>query len=92
MRVHTQSGRRVVVPEAFLHDLRVLAVHQQVGRVAVPQVVEPDLRQAGLRGHPAKVPADYVVQVQRLAVRLAENPSNGRSNLPCIGRIPDSQR
>ena len=70
--------RRVIVAQAFADHLRVLAVRQQVGGVAVPQVVEPDARQLGLLRHRAEVAGHDVAQVHRLPVRLAKHQSRGR--------------
>jgi len=73
MRVDSQGECGITLAQALLHDLRMLAMRQQIGGVAVPEIAEPDPRQSGLLGDPAEVPADDVVQVQGLAVRLTED-------------------
>ena len=55
------------VPEAFLHDLGVLAQHQEEGRGAVPQIVEADRRQTGARDERSERALDDVLPFQGLA-------------------------
>lgn len=71
IRLHCE-GRRTV-PKALLHDLERSVDQQQVTRVTVPQVVEPDPRELRLLQHPRQIPLSDIVRVVRLSVPLAKD-------------------
>jgi len=68
------------VPEALLDDLRVHPLTEQMGRVAVTEIVEPDARHPGALAHRPQVALGDVVAVERLPVLLTEDET-------VIGRI-----
>jgi hypothetical protein len=52
------------MPQAFLNHLRVGPLAEQLERMAVTEVVEPDSRKSGVFQHGPKVPLGDVVAVK----------------------------
>lgn len=61
------------MPEPLADQFGKFAVGQEVGRVAMPEVMEANARQFRALDDAAEIPTADVVRVKRLAVRLAED-------------------
>src|SRR5580700_5860219 len=86
MRVEVKRGADGRVPEAFLGDLRVNAGEQELGRVAMPEIMEPDARHAL---HAADKPGELMRQAAGL-MRLAVG-AGARQRLTCLPDAEDEQ-
>jgi hypothetical protein len=72
MRIHVESDRHVRVAEPLLDDLRVLSGTQGKGCPCVPEIMEPDLRQAGPGRFDLECPRKPL-GMQRAAIGPAEH-------------------